>query len=228
MKLKLIDKKQETADVYSFVFKTGEPFTWKAGQFMMYELEHPDPDERGSRRFFTIASAPFEKDIRLTTRLAKEGGSSFKNALFNLPIGSTIYGDGPRGIFVLEDPNKEYVFIAGGIGITPFHSILFDLDHRRHPINVVLLYASNTPDTVYKKELDQLAKKHSGLKIHYIVAPDLIDEVAIKKFVPDLVKPLFYISGPEPMVKSLENLLSEIGVSKENIKRDYFPGYSRL
>src|SRR3972149_11023442 len=78
-----------------------------------------------------------------------------------------------------------------------------------------------------KKELDQLAKRHSDLKIHYIVPPNYLDEIAIGKFVADLAKPYFYISGPKPMVQAFEKLLPEMSIPIEHLKRDYFPGYDR-
>lgn len=228
MTLGLISKKKEASDVYSFIFHSEEDFGWKPGQFLMYRVEHPNPDERGERRYFSIASAPFEKQIILTTRFDRERGSSFKKVLFGLPIGSTIYAEGPRGSFVIDDPTGNCVFIAGGIGVTPFRAILLDLDYQRLPINAILLYASRTNDIVYKEEFDQLAKRHSDLKIHYIVPPNYLDEIAIRKYVPDLAKLYFYISGPKPMVVDFEELLPGMGVPAEHIKRDYFPGYDRL
>ncbi|OGD84740.1 hypothetical protein A2165_03165 [Candidatus Curtissbacteria bacterium RBG_13_40_7] len=227
MNLKLVDKRREVSGVYSFVFKNDEPFKWRAGQFLMYFLDHANADERGRRRYFTIASAPFENVIILTTRFINEGGSSFKKALLDMPLDSTIYAEGPRGSFVVDDSDQSYVFIAGGIGITPFRSILLELDHKKLPINVILLYASGTRDFVYKKELEQLAKKHPSLKIQYIIFPDRIDESAIKKNVGDLQKPFCYISGPKPMVQEFENLLPKMGMPQEHLKRDYFPGYDR-
>ena len=225
MNLKLIYRRKEAEDVHSFIFESEGSFKWRAGQFLMYKLQHPNPDERRDRRYFTIASAPFEEVIMLTTRFAQEGGSSFKKVLDDLPIKSTIYAEGPRGSFVIDDLDRAYVFIAGGIGITPFRAILLDFDHQKLPINVTLLYAVRTDDVVYKKELDKLAKKHPSLKIHYLVFPNRLDEVAIRKLVPDLQKPFFYVSGPKPMVQEFEKLLPQMNVSKEHIKRDYFPGY---
>jgi|ERR1043166_1967537 ferredoxin-NADP reductase len=224
MQLTLISKKLETKDAMSFIFHPEKPMTWRAGQYLHYFLEHPHPDSRGTERYFSIASAPHEKNVMVTTRLADQG-SSFKSALQRFEPGAKIRADGPEGDFVVEDAAKDFVFIAGGIGITPFRSVLLDLDHRRQPIKVQLLYANRTDDFPYKIELENLAAKQSGLRIDYIVSPRRLDEETIPKSVPDLVGPLFYVSGPEPMVEALEKLLQKIGVPKGHIKTDYFPGY---
>lgn len=224
MKLKLSRKKEEVPGVTSFILEPEEPFTWRAGQYLHYTLPHESADSRKIERYFTISSAPFEKNIRITTRLSEEG-SSFKKTLFDLPIGSEIDVGYPDGHFVVDDPDKEMVFIAGGIGVTPYRSILLDLDHRELPINVTLLYANRDENFVYKSDLEELAERHEQLKIHYFVSPQKIDEDAIRKLVPDLGKPIMYISGPEPMVQAFEKMLAQMGVPDDHIKRDYFPGY---
>lgn len=223
--LTLVSTKQESEDSISFLFKPQTPISWQAGQFLHYTLEHPNPDNRKNDRYFTIASAPNEGSVMLTTRFSKEKGSSFKNALQNLNIGEQIKAEPPDGDFVAEDPNQQLVFIAGGIGITPFRAILKDFNYKNLPINIILLYANRTEDFVYKKELDELAEKHPNLKIYYFVNPQLINEQTIKRATPDL-KPVFYVSGPAPMVKSFVSMLAEMGISDHNIKRDFFPGYS--
>lgn len=224
VRLTLVDKKQEATDVTTFVFKPELLFPWKAGQFLHYTLPHLNPDSRGIERYFTIATAPFENYVMITTRFA-EDGSSFKKALKSLKIGGQIEAVGPDGNFTVDDPNQKMVFIAGGIGITPFRSILLDLEHRIQPISVTLLYANKTPDFVYKQELEKIAGKNPSFKIHYFVDPQRIDENSIKKIVKNLQKPIFFVSGPVRMADGLGNLLKEIGVPKSNIKKDFFPGY---
>lgn len=227
MKLKLIEKKKMQNDTISFIFEAPAGFNWKAGQFMHYTLPHENPDERKTERWFTISSAPFEKNVVITTRISAGNGSTFKNNLVNLPIGSGIDSDGPEGDFVLGDPSgKEFVFIAGGIGITPYHSILMDLDNKKMDFNINLIYANRTADAVFKDELNALALKHKNLKIHYIIDPDKLSIEKIKELVPDFKKPVFYLSGPEPMVESFEKILIGEGIAEERLIRDYFPGYT--
>ena len=224
MQLTLISKKLEARDVTSFIFEPDRPMTWRAGQYLHYVLNHPQPDSRGQERYFSIASAPHEKNIMVTTRLA-DRPSSFKTALQKFEAGAKIEADGLEGDFVVENAAQDFVFLAGGIGITPFRAILLDLDHRRQPIRVQLLYANRIDDFPYKIELETLAAKHRDLRIDYIFSPRRLDEETIRQNVADLAKPIFYISGPEPMVEAFEKLLQKMGVPKAHLKTDYFPGY---
>lgn len=225
MKLTLISKKTEAQGVESFIFKPSEPLMWKAGQYLHYRLPHEPADDRGVERWFTAASAPFEKNVMLTTRLATEKSSSFKSALNALALGESIESDYVDGDFTVDDATQEYVFIAGGIGITPFYSILKEADHAGTKLNVTLLYANRDANVVFKDELDTWARNNPSLVIHYVTSPARIDENAIAAFVPDIQKPMFYISGPEPMVKSLGTMLEGMGVPSNHLKLDDFPGY---
>src|SRR5579872_4670066 len=130
MKLQLLNRKTEAPRVESFIFQPQEPVSWKAGQYFHYVLHHEPTDDRGSDRWFTIASAPFEGHIMITTRFAENKSSSFKNKLQNLQIGESIEVSFLEGDFIVDDPTQEYVFIAGGIGITPFRSVLKQLAHE--------------------------------------------------------------------------------------------------
>ncbi len=228
MRLTLLKKQEEIPNVISFYFNPDTKLNWRPGQFLRYHIENKNPDERSTNRFFTIASAPFEKEIQLTTRFDKENGSSFKKDLASLNIGGTVVSEGPMGSFVIGDPSKTYVFLAGGIGITPFRSMLLDLDHNNLPINITLLYANRDENIVFKDEFDKLTLKHPGFKVHYVIDPQKIDEALIRSTVPDLLSPIYYVSGPAPMVKGIESTLEGIGVSEDNIKHDYFPGYDRI
>jgi ferredoxin-NADP reductase len=225
MKLTLINKKTEVPGVQSFRFEPAETLAWKAGQFLHYVLHHEPTDNRGSDRWFTVASAPFEKEVIITTRIAEEKGSSFKTALQVLKIGETIEISDIDGDFVVDDPTKEYIFIAGGIGITPFRSILKEADHAGTKLHVALLYGNRDAHAPYKEELEAMQKNNPHLSIHHIISPEKIDEATIRKLVPGMSKKFFYVSGPEPMVESIGNLLKGMGVPKELIKQDFFPGY---
>ncbi len=105
-----------------------------ASAILLYKGVHADDPK--TTRYFTIASAPFEQRVTLTTRFATERRSSFKRALRELPIGAAVEAEGPSGNFVVKVPEVDRVFIAGGIGITPYRAILLDLDHRARPVNV--------------------------------------------------------------------------------------------
>ncbi len=228
MQLILVNKKTEVENVESFLFQADENISWKAGQFMRYVINDPKPDERRIYRFFTIAAAPFEKHLMVTTRFVPGDGSTFKKDLLNLRVGDSIEATGPSGDFVIEDPEQSYVFIAGGIGITPFRSIILDLHQKGLPVNITLLYANRTADFIFKPELESVQKRHPELKIEYFVDPARIDEEVIRRQLSANSNAIFYISGPEPMVEAFEAMVYKLGVPKEMVKRDYFPGYTGL
>jgi len=225
VKLKLTATKDESPDVMSFIFEPQEALTWKAGQFLHYVLHHEPTDNRSSDRWFTIASAPFENHVMVTTRFAGDKGSTFKKTLKELKLGDTIEISDLDGDFILGDPQAEYVFLAGGIGITPFRSILKQAEHENKSLRVNLIYANRKNVAAYKEEFDAMAKRNPHLKIHYLFHPQRIDEETIKELVPNLKTPHFYVSGPEPMVESIGKMLQQIGVPKKRIKQDWFPGY---
>src|SRR5262249_55836163 len=147
---------------------------------------HRPTDDRGSDRWFTNSAAPFENHVRITTRQATERSSTFKQKLFNLQPGKSIEFSVVTGDFIVADPEKSYVFIAGGIGVTPFRSILKQLGHDKKPINVTLLYANRDQNIVFKDELEAIAATNPSFIIHYVFSPEHIDEKKIQETVPDL------------------------------------------
>ncbi len=225
MRLTLIERRNETPDIESFIFAPQEKLTWKAGQFLHYVLHHEPTDDRGSDRWFTVASAPCEGRVMITTRLAHERGSTFKEALKALKVHDILEISDIDGDFIVEDTSREYIFIAGGIGITPFRSILKELAYAKVQLTVTLLWANRDANIPYKDEFESLASNNPNLRIIYVTAPERITIQKIQALVPDLQKPLYYISGPEPLVESLGTELLQAGIKKENIKQDWFPGY---
>ncbi len=225
MKLKLTAKKLESPGVVSHFFKPEEPLEWKAGQYLHYVLNHGATDDRGSDRWFTIASAPHERQVMLTTRFASKKGSTFKNALKALKVGDGIEVSDLDGDFVLGDLKQEYVFIAGGIGITPFRAMLKHAVHVGKPLRATLLYANRDKVAAYKQELEAMTARNKKFKIHYLFHPQRIDKKTIEEIVPNLKQPSFYVSGPEPMVEAIGKLLLQMGVPSKHIKQDWFPGY---
>lgn len=231
MKLKFIERKDNEGDVKSFIFGAVEQLSWTPGQFLIYFLPHENPDIRGKQRFFTISSAPFEKHVMLSTRIFEENRSSFKKVLMNLKSGDEVEVKGPDGDFTVDlpaqagNPNQKFVFIAGGIGITPFRSIIQELNNEEKPLNITLLYANSNEQFAFKKEFEEIAKTNPNFKINYIVSPKHIDKGVIKNSAENIDEPIFYISGPEPMVESLVEMLKKMGIPEDHIKTDYFPGY---
>jgi ferredoxin-NADP reductase len=227
MKLTLVKRQPEVPSVESFIFKPLESLSWKAGQFLHYVLHHEPTDDRGSDRWFTVAAAPFEEVVKITTRFTEEKSSSFKKTLRALKVGDDIEISDVEGDFVIGDPDASYVFIAGGIGITPFRAILKEMHHEGKQIAVTLLYANrDEANIVYKEELEAIAKDNPNLKIHYVISPERIDEEKIRELIPDVQKPLFYVSGPEPMVEALGSTLRSMGIAEDHLKQDFFPNYA--
>jgi len=225
MRLVFSDKLVKQGNVTRFVFTPEQPATWTPGQYMHYTLPHENVDDRGNERWFTISSAPFEKDIWITTRITDEHGSSFKQKLLNLTPGEVIETDEPEGDFTVEDLNKEYIFVAGGIGITPFRSILNQLHHDGKGLRVELLYANRDEASIaFKDELEAISNAHEGFNITYFTGSQ-IDQAALEAAAAKCTDPTFYVSGPEPMVEAFKNTLEQMGVDDQHSKFDYFPGY---
>jgi ferredoxin-NADP reductase len=225
MQVELIKRIKETENSFSFIFKPEKELHWQAGQFIFFQIPHDNPDSRGIKRHFTIASAPYEKFIMITAKFDFKKGSSFKKALFNLKPGNRIEAFGIRGNLVIKDINSKFVFIAGGIGITPYRAILLDLVHKNASPDITMLYGNKNKDIIFKDVLDRLGSGHDWLEINYIIEPQLIDSDVIKRNVSNVYNSIYYISGPHKMVKIIEGILLEMKVDKENMVVDYFSGY---
>ncbi len=235
--LYLKEKVQYGSDVVDFIFAPSSGrFTFSPGQYMEWTLPHTDPDSRGNRRFFTIASSPTEDSIHLGVKFNPQG-SSFKKALINLDGNTPIVAGNLAGDFTLpNDREVKLVFLAGGIGITPFRSMIkYCLDTRQNR-PIVLFYANKIQSEIAYLDVLEEAKK-VGVK----TVLTLTDEKAapkgwtgkigrvtsemINEIIPDHKKCIFYLSGPHPMVTGYEELLSKMGVPRTQIKKDFFPGY---
>lgn len=238
--LKLTRQKKLAKNTIGFWFKPKQPMNFIAGQFLEWTLPHFRPDSRGIRRFFTIASSPTEKDILLVTKFAKKS-SSFKIALDQLKPGGKITVSNPIGEFMLpKELNRSLVFIAGGIGITPFRSIIKNMLDNNLSRPITLFYLNQTRDDIIFKDIFDEAEKKIGLVTVYTliekehIPPNWpgrvgsITPAVIKEDVSDYKTRLFYVSGPEPMVRTLEKMLTRMGIKKNDIKRDYFPGYTNF
>jgi ferredoxin-NADP reductase len=190
------------------------------------------PDKRGPQRTFTIASAPREEDLFITTR---DTGSGFKKTLSELNSGTVLEYAGPLGSFTLD---LEYpaVFIAGGIGITPFHSILFDDLESKYDFPLVLLYSNSTLDrTAYHDKFEEVQRSGS-FDFRYILTltqPDVswqgerrrIDIDFIGNYVPDLSQNIFYVCGPPGLVQDITGILKAADIAEEKIRFESFWGY---
>ena len=235
--LHIKDKIHYGQDIVDFVFApTSARLTFSPGQYMEWTLPHEDPDSRGNRRYFTIASSPTEDSIHLGIKFYQQG-SSFKRTLLNLTEKTPIIAGNLAGDFTLpENPKVKLVFMAGGIGITPFRSMLKYCIDTRQSRSIVLLYANKIYSEIAYSDVLEEAKK-AGVKTVLILTdehavpkgwPGKIGRVTpemIRETVPDFKDCIYYLSGPHPMVSGYEKVLLEMGVGQTQIKKDFFPGY---
>ena len=234
--LRLQEKIKLAPDVYDFIFAAPRPLAFAPGQYMEWTLGHHDADSRGNRRYFTLASAPTEPTLRLGVKFASRS-SSFKRALLAMPPGKEIVAAQLAGDFVLPaDPTQKCILIAGGVGITPFRSMLqYLLDTRqRRPITVFYVNR-NYKDIVYRDVLDR-ARRELGIDTVYVVsngqrAPlGLRGHVGrftcdmVEAHVPDFRDCVFYLSGSRSMVESFRDQLRNLRVPAGQIKSDFFAG----
>lgn len=220
--LTLTQHKQIAKDVYEFVFTSNKPFTFKPGQYLEWTLGHKNPDQRGNRRYFTIASSPTENEVRLGIK-TYEPASTFKKALLELEPGQTLSVGQLSGEFILpRDPGRKLAFIAGGIGVTPFRSMIQYMVDTGEKRDAILLYSTKSEDELAYKDVFAEAEEKVGLKTYYgrsITTEELMREV------PDYKDRVFYLSGPRGMVVAFEKTLKQLGVHNRNIKIDFFPGF---
>ncbi len=234
--LKLREKKQLATGIYDFVFLPDKKFLFVPGQYLEWTLAHSGSDSRGNRRYFTIASSPMETGLRLGVRFYDKP-SSFKKSLANMNVGDKIIAGQLAGEFVLpKNPNEKCVFIASGIGITPFRSMIESLIDKREVRPITLFYGNTFASEVVYKDVFDRAEKELGIKTIYTitdttsVSPDwygetgYINDVMIREQVPDFLERLFYISGSHNSVNAIRRTLKSMGVSNKNIKTDFFPG----
>lgn len=234
--LRLRKRARLAPDIVEFIFRPSEKLAFAPGQYMEFTLGHPATDERGNRRYFTLASSPTENQIRLGVRFYPQG-SSFKRALARLDGRTDVLAGQLAGDFTLpEDATRKLAFIAGGIGVTPFRSMLkylIDTGQRR---DIIMLYANRAPQEIVYQDVLAEAQARLGARICYTLtdpaavprgwqgAQGRVDGRMIAALIPDYRERLFYLSGPPAMVRATEHALSRLGVPRSRIKLDSFSG----
>lgn len=237
--IQFLSKKEITKDTYSFYFSRPKDFVFFSGQYNRWTLPITANDGRGSSRFFTISSSSLESEfISITTKV---GISDFKKALLQLEKNDEMKIFGPMGRFTLDESDtRQKVFIAGGIGITPFHSMLLYAAAKNLTIPLTLLVSFSTfEEAAFYTELTELEKTHPHIKIIYTIThPEesknpwsgetgRISSEMIQKYVRDISQSVFYMAGPPSMVDGTKKLLLEdIRIKNENIKIEQFSGYA--
>ncbi len=239
MKLRIVEIRTEAKGTKSFFWETEKPINYLPGQYFYFtlpSLKYPDP--RGATRHFTLSSSPTEgKLIRVTTRIRKQSG--YKKTMDELKIGSIIEGEGPEGTFILDEKEPfPHVFLAGGIGITPFRSMIKYVADKNLNTQIHLIYSNSIPEEItFRNELENWAKSWPNLKLDMtITKPEKsirawteltgrIDENMIQKLVPDFNNCIFWICGPPDMVEAMEHTLGKLNISSGRVRSEKFTGY---
>lgn len=225
----------ETEQVCDFTFTPDRKLYFHAGQYLEWTLPLKKPDSRGNRRYFTIASAPSDEEVHLGVRLDRAHSSAFKKQLLEMKPGDELVVSHLAGEFTLsKDPAQKMVWIAGGIGVTPFRSMIRELAHTKQKRDIHLFYCANTEnDFAYRNEFMEWCD-HVGVCTRYVVGKPTpvwtglsgyLTKELMEKEVPDYRSRLFYFSGPPMMVENYVKLVKSMGVTKSQIKTDYFPGF---
>jgi len=235
--LTLARKTEVAKGIFHFLFTSPVTLRFSPGQYLEWTLPHVHPDARGVRRYFTVASSPTEREVAIGVKIIPKG-STFKRALLALSPGDTIVAGSLSGEFTLpRDQGQKLAFIAGGIGVTPFRSMIKSLVDRNERRDIVLFYACLSPDEFAYHALFEEARKTIGLTVVYIVTDaknvssdwkgrvGFIDAAMLRAELPDFAQRTFYLSGPSRMVDAYKKLLRTVGVSTGSIRTDYFPGY---
>lgn len=217
--VEFVKKEKLSDDIYSFWFRPKEDLRFIAGQFIELFLEHDNPDSRGTKRWFTISSPPDIDLFSITTRISNNP-SSFKRCLFNLTAGQPLKIVPPMGDFVLpKNPTKPVVFIAGGIGCTPFASIIADPKASERKI-IFYHIVSKKADLIFSDTFAKIGKDYH---------PEMGRQFSVKTVVKSLKAPdeyLFYVSGPEKLVEDFVSELADSGIRRSRIHTDFFHGYN--
>jgi|SRR3989344_340411 len=224
MKTTLVGIEHINHDVSTFWLKPEKSLRYTAGQYIEIYLTHKSPDERGQKHWFTLSASPTEEFIGITSKFAGNKGSTFKKTLFSLKPGAEIQISEPMGDFVLpKDEKIPLVFVAGGIGVTPFRSIIKWLIDTREKRNIqVILAASTKTDIVFEKLFEKYRAQLDEVIGERLTAKKIIQLIGN----PDDKR--IYVSGPEPMVETLIKDLEALGIAKDQLVGDYFPGYTNL
>lgn len=225
-----VDK--EAANIATLWFRPEKPLDYIAGQYTELTVKHDNPDDRGDRRWFTLSSRPGQELVSITTKFS-EPGSSFKTALQALQKGDEVDMAEAMGDFVLpKDTSLPLVFVAGGIGLTPFHSMFEWLAERGEERDIQFIYGVRSEDEIIFQPTFERAGIHATIVVSepsefWGGQRGRIDGELITGLATPTDKTLIYLSGPEPMIESLAADLEKTeGIAKQQIITDTFPGYT--
>ena len=235
--IKLIRSEEIAENTMAFQFTRPVGFEFRAGQSVDITLiDPPITDAEGDTRAFSIASPPFEERLTIATRMRN---SAFKRVFREASHELEVKVEGPSGSFTLhKNPTKPAVFLAGGIGITPFLSMVRQAAKDRPPQSLYLFYSNRRPEDA--PFLDLLAALTSeNPNFHFIPTmtamvksrrewtgeTGVIDREMLLRYVPKVLGPIYYIAGPPAMVAAMRQMLPSAGVDEDDIRTEEFSGY---
>ena len=240
--IELVSQKMVAKDTVEFKFFKPTEFSYLAGQYGVWTIPNLSPiDEKGNHRDITFSSAPIEKFLAITTRMRN---TSFKNWLSAAKPGDQIEMEGPFGDLVLpKDTSFPIVFLAGGIGITPFRSMSLQAGHDKNPTEIILFFFDKSPeDMAYLEDLKILSSTNFQFQlIPIITKPEkswagetgYLTKELLKKYLEPLPAGrqvqlnsyLYLVAGSPAMVDAIQNTLSEAGIPPEQVVGENFGGY---
>lgn len=232
---KVLDVDIIATHTLSVTCKKPDGFTYSSGQHIGVKILNPaETDSTGNIRTLSMASAPSQDHLEIATRLRD---SAFKQSLAQLNAGDVLEIDGPYGSMTLHsDTNKPAIFLAGGIGITPFISMIRENEATDSDHEVYLFYSNKTADTAaFLEELQSFSKRDDIVFEPTMTREDagwdgktgyITDEV-IQENIDDIERPVYYLAGPNEFVKAMEALLSEMGVPELHVRAEIFSGYEK-
>jgi len=234
---KLLNRVEVVDGTMAFQFEKPLGFYFIPGQSTdLTLLNPPETDSEGNIRTFSIASAPFEDQLIFATRMRD---TAFKRSLKKMPLGTAVKMDAAMGSFTLhKNSAKPAVFLAGGIGITPFSSIVRQADHDHAPHKLYLFYSNRRPeDAPFLEVLQNLEKTNPNFRL-IATMTDMsrskktwngetarIDQEMLSKYLNDLQRIIYYVAGPPVMVSGMRKMLVASDVDEDDIRTDEFAGY---
>ncbi len=234
---KLLSRVEVAEGTMALYFEKPSLFEFKPGQASDVTLtDPPETDAEGNTRTFSIASSPFENQLMFTTRMRD---TAFKRSLKNMPLGTEVKIGPAMGSFTLhKNPAKAAVFLAGGIGITPFLSIVRQADYDQLPHKLHLFYSNRRPeDTAFLETLRMLEKSNSNFRLictmtqmqksrrDWLGERGWIDKAILSRHLTNLQGAIYYIAGPPAMVAGMTEILVGTGVDEDDIRTEDFFGY---
>ena len=206
---------------------------FRPGAYFWVELPDRGDDEKGLRRHISLATSPTDRPlVGLATRLRD---TAFKRTLAELQAGDEVEVEEPKGSFLLpEDTDAEYVFVAGGIGITVFRSMLRYVADTGAPYRVTLVYSNrDRASAAFLDELEELEQRIPGLRVVLTMTDDAewggetrqLDAAVLAELAGGLDGRTFLVAGPPPMAEAVADSLLAAGIPEERVRADKFSGY---